>query len=121
MFLDDSVCIYKQIYNCPIDEKYRLTEIKCKYKIEGELIFLKPIDIPEYLQGIAENSTSTYPSIKPSDIETLQINLPPLPEQQAIAEVLGVRTGVAVCLMLKKAREADLRKELGFFEQIYNK
>jgi hypothetical protein len=52
MFLDDSVCIYKQIYNCAIDEKYRLTEIKCKYKIEGELIFLKPINIPEYLQGI---------------------------------------------------------------------
>lgn len=41
--------------------------------------------------------------------------------QRAIAEVLGVKTGVAVCLMLKKAREADVRKELGFFEQIYNK
>ena len=41
--------------------------------------------------------------------------------QRAIAEVLGVRTGVAVCLMLKKAREADLRKELDLFERKYNK
>lgn len=43
----------------------------------------------EYLHSIAEASTSAYPSLKPSDIESLEILLPPLPEQTAIAEVLS--------------------------------
>jgi type I restriction enzyme S subunit len=43
----------------------------------------------EYLHSIAEASTSAYPSLKPSDIESLEILLPPLPEQRAIAEVLS--------------------------------
>ena len=43
----------------------------------------------EYLHSIAEASTSAYPSLKPSDIEALDIELPPLPEQKAIAEVLS--------------------------------
>lgn len=43
----------------------------------------------EYLHSIAEASTSTYPSLKPSDIEALEIQLPPLPEQKAIASVLS--------------------------------
>ena len=43
----------------------------------------------EYLHSIAEASTSAYPSLKPSDIEALDVELPPLPEQKAIAEVLS--------------------------------
>jgi type I restriction enzyme S subunit len=43
----------------------------------------------EYLHSIAEGSTSAYPSLKPTDVETLRITLPPLPEQRAIAEVLS--------------------------------
>ncbi len=45
--------------------------------------------IVERLDMIAEGSTSVYPSLKPSDIEDLEIILPPLPEQKAIAEVLS--------------------------------
>ena len=51
--------------------------------------FLSNPIIIEQLQLIAEHSTSTYPSIRPLDIENLKINLPPLPEQQAIANILG--------------------------------
>lgn len=42
------------------------------------------------LQAIAEQSTSAYPSIKPSDIKNREILLPPLETQQKIAKVLSV-------------------------------
>jgi len=43
----------------------------------------------ESLHAIAEQTTSAYPAIKPSDIENLSINLPPLPTQQKIAAILS--------------------------------
>lgn len=42
----------------------------------------------ERLQAIAEQSVSAYPSIKPSDIENLDILLPSLLQQQKIAKLL---------------------------------
>ncbi|MCX8010921.1 MAG: restriction endonuclease subunit S [Ignavibacteria bacterium] len=46
-------------------------------------------DVVDLLDSIAEGSTSAYPSIKPGDIENLDVLLPPLPEQKAIASVLS--------------------------------
>lgn len=43
----------------------------------------------ETLHAIAEQSTSAYPSIKPSDIEDLEIEIPDLATQKKIADVLG--------------------------------
>lgn len=43
----------------------------------------------EALHAIAEQSTSAYPSIKPSDIEDLEIEIPDLVTQKKIADVLG--------------------------------
>ena len=43
----------------------------------------------ETLHAIAEQTTSAYPAIKPSDIENLSIKLPPLPTQQKIAAILS--------------------------------
>ncbi|MDD3287066.1 MAG: restriction endonuclease subunit S [Bacteroidales bacterium] len=51
--------------------------------------FLTQNQIIESLQSIAEQSVSTYPSIKSSDLESLEINLPPLDEQKRIADVLS--------------------------------
>jgi len=45
--------------------------------------------ITEYLHTIAEASTSAYPSLKPSDIESLEIEIPSLSEQKRIASILG--------------------------------
>ena len=43
----------------------------------------------ETLHAIAEQSTSAYPSIKPSDIEDLEIVIPSLATQKKIAGILG--------------------------------
>lgn len=43
----------------------------------------------EALHAIAEQSTSAYPSIKASDIEDLEIEIPDLGTQKKIADVLG--------------------------------
>jgi len=41
------------------------------------------------LQNIGETSTSAYPSVKVSDIENIELNLPTLSEQEAIADILS--------------------------------
>ena len=43
----------------------------------------------ESLHAIAEQTTSAYPAIKPSDIANLSITLPPLATQQKIAAILS--------------------------------
>lgn len=51
--------------------------------------FLTQSEITERLQAIAEQSVSAYPSIKPSDIEDLEIMLPEKKEQKKIVTILG--------------------------------
>jgi hypothetical protein len=40
-FINDSICIYEQKYQCEIDEKYRSTKIICHYWINKKEIILK--------------------------------------------------------------------------------
>jgi len=51
--------------------------------------FLTSDEIVEVLDIIAEASTSAYPSLRPTDIEKLDILLPSLPEQRSIAAILS--------------------------------
>lgn len=51
--------------------------------------YLTQSQITEYLHSVAEASTSAYPSLRPNDIEALDISLPPLDEQKRIAGVLS--------------------------------
>ena len=46
-------------------------------------------EITEHLQAIAEQSVSTYPSIKPSDIENLELLLPDRKTQEKIVTILS--------------------------------
>ena len=52
--------------------------------------FLIQDSITETLHAIGEQSTSAYPSIKPSDIENLNIILPPLEMQKEVSKILRV-------------------------------
>lgn len=50
--------------------------------------FLTQDDVVEALEAIGEQSTSAYPSIKPVDIENLEIDLPPLEVQKSAGAML---------------------------------
>lgn len=50
--------------------------------------YLTQSSVIESLQAIAEQSTSTYPSIKPSDIEDIELDLPELETQKKICSTL---------------------------------
>lgn len=51
--------------------------------------FLTQDDIVNYLDSVAEGSTSAYPSLTPDVITDVDIALPELPEQRAIASILS--------------------------------
>lgn len=46
-------------------------------------------DIVEYLQSIAEQSVSAYPSLKPSDIKNMEILLPNIQIQRKVVSILS--------------------------------
>lgn len=64
--------------------------ISCKDSVNPYYIYnyLTQNDITMQLHTIAENSTSAYPSIKPSDLEEVEIRLPKLEIQNKIAKIL---------------------------------
>ena len=51
--------------------------------------WLSSDDVVGFLDSIAEGSTSAYPSLRPDDINQLDITVPPLSEQTFIAEILS--------------------------------
>ena len=61
--------------------------ISCE-KINPHFIYilLTTKDMTEYLHSIAEGSTSTYPSLKPSDIEAVEFLLPPEEKLKVFSE-----------------------------------
>lgn len=64
--------------------------------------------VVEGLHAIAEQSTSAYPSIKPSDIEDLTIEIPDLATQYRIASIL---TTIDNKMMLNTAINENLRQK----------
>ena len=62
-----------------------------KDQIDGKFLYYLLIqdEITEKLQAIAEQSTSAYPAIKPSDIEDLDFTIPDINEQKKISSILS--------------------------------
>ena len=50
--------------------------------------YLTQNEIVDHLHAIGEQAVSTYPTIRPSDIEDLSVPLPPLSEQKKISSIL---------------------------------
>ena len=66
-----------------------LTVDKSKAIPEFIYYYITQNHITEALQTIAEQSTTSYPSIRPSDIGDIIINLPPLEIQKGISNILS--------------------------------
>lgn len=62
-----------------------------EFKVDADFLYflLSQENLVELLHSIAEQSVSTYPSIKASDIENIEVELPPLVEQKRIASILN--------------------------------
>ncbi len=60
-------------------------------RVDADFLYfmLSQDGLVEHLHAIAEQSVSAYPSIKASDIENLEVELPPLAEQKKIASILN--------------------------------
>lgn len=52
-------------------------------------LYLTQDKIIDRLQSIAEQSTSAYPSIKPSDIEQIEVDFPSIEKQEKIVAILS--------------------------------
>ena len=65
-----------------------ITADKTKADSDFLYYYLTQNDIVNSLHAIGEQSVSAYPSIKPSDIECLELMLPPLAEQVGIGRTL---------------------------------
>lgn len=68
----------------------KLMVLRCNEKIDRDFfrIFLTSKDQLDYLQMIAEDRSGTFPQITFDHIYSLDITLPPLPEQKSIASIL---------------------------------
>lgn len=62
-----------------------------KDKADAKYIYylLSSDDVVNFLDSIADGSTSAYPSLRPDDIALLDIELPPIIEQTNIAHILS--------------------------------
>lgn len=72
-------------------------------------------EIVEGLHAIAEQSTSAYPSIKPSDIENLEVDVPDIETQKKISAVLvsideKIRSNTAINKNLEQQAQAIFSK-----------
>ncbi len=69
----------------------KLMVLRCNKELDVNYFrfFLTSRELLDYLQMIAEDRSGTFPQITFDHIASLEIKLPPLPEQRAIASILS--------------------------------
>lgn len=69
----------------------KLMVLRCSSELNNRFLmyFLSEKSMLDYLQMIAESRSGTFPQITFEQIKNLDITLPPLPEQKAIASILS--------------------------------
>ncbi len=113
----------------------KLMVLRCNPNIEVDFfrLFITSKENLEQLQKIAEDRSGTFPQITFDHISAIEISLPPLHEQRAIAEVLGslddkidllhrqnaTLERMAETLVRKSSvEEADEGREMGIFDDV---
>ena len=82
--------IKEQPKNFLVSTGFTVIEVDTKVAIPDYIYYvLSQDEITEQLQAIGEQGVSAYPSIKPSDIENLEILLPSIEIQEKIVSVLS--------------------------------
>lgn len=77
--------------NLIVSSGFTTLDIKNPEDFDANYVYLKLTQpyVVNYLQTLAQNSVSAYPSINPDDIGNLSFYFPPLESQQKIAAVLS--------------------------------
>lgn len=77
--------------NLIVSSGFATLDIKNSKDFDANYIYLKLTQpyVVNYLQTLAQNSVSAYPSINPDDIGNLSFDFPPIETQQKIAGVLS--------------------------------
>ncbi|MEI6425061.1 MAG: restriction endonuclease subunit S [Lentisphaerota bacterium] len=84
--------------------------IRSKNVFQGYLSYT--VKAPFFVETVVSRSIGvSYPAINASDLGLIEIPLPPLPEQKAIAEYLDRKTGRIDSLISKKENLVELLKE----------
>jgi len=82
--------IKEQPDNFLVSTGFTVIDVDCD-KADPDFIYyaLTKQEVTEQLQAIAEQSVSAYPSIKPSDIENLELMIPDIKTQERIVSILS--------------------------------
>jgi type I restriction enzyme S subunit len=82
--------INNKITNLLVSTGFTTLKVNENYALSEYVYYLiTQNNVTEYLQSIAEQSTTSYPSIKSSDISNLKIDLPPLSFQKKVIKILS--------------------------------
>ncbi len=78
-------------FNLVASTGFLTLNLKAKFNgiidIKYVYLLLTQPHVTDYLQGVAQNAVSAYPSLNPSDVEVLEFEFPTLIEQKKVVDI----------------------------------